>query len=175
MARIHLPTVAEMSAGQKEQYDRFPANLTRALVTTTACAPSFLTMGVAFRVGQLGEKDRELVILRVAALSGSAYERMQHLPIARGVGWSDDDIARIERGAGFDARSDTLLRFVDECVDRVKVTDATFAAARAFLSEGEIAEMVILIGHYMMTARFLETLEVDLDVAATPWDNMKVG
>ena len=27
-----------------------------------------------------------------------------------------------------------------------------------------------MIGHYMMTARFLETLEVDLDECATSWD-----
>jgi len=29
-----------------------------------------------------------------------------------------------------------------------------------------------LIGHYMMTARFLETLEIDLDEQATSWDKL---
>jgi hypothetical protein len=35
-----------------------------------------------------------------------------------------------------------------------------------------MAELTLLIGHYMMTARFLETLEVPLDDAATSWDKM---
>lgn len=46
----------------------------------------------------MSKKDRQLVILRVAALSGSAYERMQHLPIARRAGWSYEQIAAIEAG-----------------------------------------------------------------------------
>ncbi|NWJ69542.1 hypothetical protein HX744_02930 [Pseudonocardia sp. ICBG1122] len=38
------------------------------------------------------------VILRVAALTGGAYERMQHLDQASLTGWTDDAIAAIEAG-----------------------------------------------------------------------------
>lgn len=41
---------------------------------------------------------------------------------------------------------------------------------RPYYDETQIAELTLLIGHYMMTARFLETLEVDLDESATSWD-----
>lgn len=41
---------------------------------------------------------------------------------------------------------------------------------RQYYDDTQIAELTLLIGHYMMTARFLETLEVDLDESATPWD-----
>jgi alkylhydroperoxidase family enzyme len=58
---------------------------------------------------------------------------------------------------------------VDECVYRVKVANTTFADVKQFMSEQEIVEITLLIGHYMMTARFLETLEIDLDKEPTPW------
>ncbi len=118
--------------------------------------------------------DRELVILRVGALSGSAYERMQHVPIARRVGWSDPEIAAIESGdqVVLGTRHGAILRFVDDCGYRVRVSDAVFRAVSKLLNEREFAEITLLIGHYMMTARFLETLDVPLDAAATDWANL---
>lgn len=68
----------------------------------------------------------------------------------------------------------TILQFVDECVERVKVSSKVFVKTRNFLTDGEIAELTLLIGHYMMTARFLETLEIDLDSKPTSWDNVKL-
>ena len=108
----------------------------------------------------------------MGALSRSPYERMQHLPLARQAGWSDAEIAAIEAGHGSDARSQAILRLVDECVRDVKVGAQRFADVRAFFPEAQMAELTLLIAHYMMTARFLETLEVPLDDAATSWDKM---
>ncbi len=97
---------------------------------------------------------------------------MQHLPIAMEVGWSQDEIFAIESGdlAVFDECHAALMSFVDECVRDVKVSSQTYRTLAGYLSEGELAEATLLIGHYMMTARFLETLEIDLDAGATSWD-----
>ena len=62
-------------------------------------------------------------------------------------------------------RLSVAVRFVDECVTRVKVSDSTFADAKEIFSPGEIVEMTLLTGFYMMIARFLATLAVDLDTA----------
>ncbi|MCX4149541.1 MULTISPECIES: carboxymuconolactone decarboxylase family protein [Paraburkholderia] len=172
MSRIELPAVSSLSEDQKRQYYRFPANLTLALLRTTGSTSGYLSLGGSFPRGAIGNKDREMIILRVGALSRSPYERMQHLPLARQAGWSDAEIAAIEAGNSSDARSLAILRFVDECVRDIKVGTQTFAAVRAFFSETQMAELTLLIGHYMMTARFLETLEVPLDDAVTSWDNI---
>ncbi len=174
MSRLALIEPESMTEEQRAQYRRFPANLTRALLRTCSSTAAYLSLGASFAHGKLIAGDRELVILRVAALSQSAYERMQHLPIARASGWSDDGIAAIEDGNQqlLDVREAALLRFVDECVYRVRVSDATFAALRLFFTEEEIAEATLLIGHYMMTARFLETLGVELDSEPTPWSGL---
>ena len=66
-----------MSNEQKKQYDRFPSNLVRALLVTTSSTKGYISLGASFPAGQLADKDREMVILRIGALSKSAYERMQ--------------------------------------------------------------------------------------------------
>ncbi len=48
----------------------------------------------------LSERQRELLVLRVAAVRGSAYEWAQHLVLADDVGLTDDEVERIADGPG---------------------------------------------------------------------------
>jgi alkylhydroperoxidase family enzyme len=165
MDRIALPEVVGLNNADRIEYDRFPSNLTRALLRTGGCTRGYLDLGFALRTTHLEPKHYELVILRVAALSKSAYERMQHLPPAREAGWSDADIQAIEdgTGGGLDDTCRALLAFVGECVHDVRVSMGTFERSREYFSEGALADVALLTGYYMMTARFLETLDVALD------------
>ena len=108
MARIPLVAVETMTPEQRAQYDRFPSNLTRALlVVEPRLARALPELANALRASGFDRKWREGVILRVAALSGSAYERMEHLEQAQKVGWRTAEIAAIE--AGDAGPSPTLL------------------------------------------------------------------
>ena len=99
MSRLSLVDVEDMNAKQREQYDRFPSNLTRGLLLADQRLSEALpNLANALRTAPLDPKVREAVILRVAALHANAYERMQHLDQARKVGWSDADIKGIEEG-----------------------------------------------------------------------------
>jgi alkylhydroperoxidase family enzyme len=99
---------------------------------------------------------------------------MQHLGLAKKAGWTDEQIAAIEEGdqMALGDREGAILRFVDECVYRVRISDPSFLALKKLITEQEIAEITLLVGHYMMTARFLETLDVDLDDEPTPWSSL---
>jgi alkylhydroperoxidase family enzyme len=166
MARIVLPDVATMNEADRALYDRLSVNLIRGMLRSNDCAAGYMNLAFALlRNADLAPRHFELVILRVAALSNSAYERMHHVPPARQAGWTDADIAAIELGEGdkLDPFSADLLAFVDECVEKVRVSNHTFARLRARISESAIADVTLLIGFYMMTARFLETLDIDLD------------
>ncbi|MBC2884544.1 carboxymuconolactone decarboxylase family protein [Ochrobactrum sp. CM-21-5] len=168
MARIELPLVDTMSETDRALYDRFPTNLIRAVLRTSNCTAGYMALGFALlRNTDLTPKQFELVILRVAALSASAYERMQHLAPARLAGWSDAEIDAIETGRKekLDTVSAALLTFVDECVRQVRVCDQTFAQLHTHMPENAIADVTLLVGYYMMTARILETLDVELDEA----------
>ncbi len=115
----------------------------------------------ALRASVLDAKLREAAILRVAAISGSAHERMQRLGQAEKAGWSTADIAAIEAGElnALSSKAAAVLRFVAKCVANPRVSDPTFAAVRALLSQRDIATLSLLVGHYMMVARFSATLD----------------
>ena len=171
MSRIPLVSPEDMTGEQRAQYDRFPSNLSRALLLAdTRLAGCLPATANALRACGLNAKLREAAILRVAALCGSAYERMQHLGQAGKVGWSPAEIAGIEAG-GADLTGDVaiVIRFVDECVASVKVSEDTFAAALGVLSARDLTTLILLVGHYMTVARLLETLEVELDPAPDAW------
>ncbi len=172
MSRIPLVSIAEMTEEEHAQYDRFPSNLTRALLLMDQrLAGALPNLANALRASSLEASLREAVVLRVAALQGSAYERMQHLEQAHEVGWKDEDIGAIEAGgeALSDPRLKAVLAFVDACVASSDVSDSTFAAASGVLSHRDLATVIVLVGHYMMVARFLGILQVPLDAQPDSW------
>jgi alkylhydroperoxidase family enzyme len=119
---------------------------------------------------QLSAQLRELAILRVANLSRARYEWTQHVPIAKAAGASDAQIAALDAGNVtadcFDAREQLLLRFTDELVRNVRVSDETFARLAQQFPPREIVELILAVGFYMLIARLLETTAVDMDDAA---------
>lgn len=168
MARIPLVPVEDMTPTQREQYDRFPSNLSRALLfADQRLAGALPNLANALRTSGLDPKLREGVILRVAALSGSAYERMQHVGQAEEAGWTADEIAAIETGdhTRLPGEVAAVLAFADACVAAPRVPDDVFAAAAAVLPPRGLVTVILLVGHYMMVARLLATLDVELDPA----------
>jgi alkylhydroperoxidase family enzyme len=163
------------SEESRVQFARLPINLTRMLLHAPVHAPTetkgFLDLVTGFRHGALDPKLRETVILRVAADEQSLYQRMQHLPAAELAGLSKEEVDLVARGdlARLDLRLALAVRFVDEYVTRVKVSDATFAEAAEVLFAGRDREMTLLAGFYVMIARFLATLAIDLDAAPINW------
>ncbi|MBX4899745.1 MULTISPECIES: carboxymuconolactone decarboxylase family protein [Rhizobium] len=150
------------------QYTRFPTNLTRAMLRAKNCTEPYLSLGFSILDSSIDLKQRELIILRIASISNCAYERMQHVPLAKVAGWTDREIYEIESGSGelLDVLSKALLAFVNECTSSVRVSNETYRTLAQFYSEEQITHATLLIGFFMMTARFLETLEVELDDAS---------
>ena len=171
MARLDYVDLDRASNDEREQFARLPINITRMLLHGPRAATGFLDLAIGFRQGALDPKLRETVILRVATDEDNVYQRMQHLPAAELAGLSSEEVDAITRGdiTRLDPRLAIAVRFVDECATRVKVSDPTFDDARRVFSPSEIVEMTLLTGFYMMTARFLATLGIDLDVEPVDW------
>src|SRR5579872_5554306 len=86
-------------------WDRRPLNLYRMIAHAKTAAPGFLALGRALLTeSELDPKLRELVILRVGAISNAGYEIYQHKRVGQSVGLSDDEI-----GAALRERSDDCL------------------------------------------------------------------
>ena len=116
--------------------------------------------------GRLPRRQTELVILRVATLSGNEYELTQHRRLGRRAGLTAEEVARVADGpdaAGWGARERLLLRVTDELHASADLSDSTWAELRAALDERECIELVMLVGHYTMLATTLTTLRVRPD------------
>ena len=166
MARLPFPDPVTVPERASRQVGRFPLNLTRMLLHSPDAVGPYVDLAFALQKhGRLPAKLRELVVLRVAALSSSSYERTQHEPAARRAGASDAELASAESGhpAGLDPDIALAFRFAEECARDVKVSDQTIQEAQRRFSPSEVAELTLLVGFSMMTARFLETLKIDAD------------
>jgi alkylhydroperoxidase family enzyme len=136
--RVTLPEVETMSPEQAAVYERFQSNLTRALLLTKNSAGAHLALGATFTVGLLSDLLREVVVLRVAALRDSDFERALHYPLALKAGLDEDEIEAIEKGRfdGMPADRAALVRYVDDCIQLHKAGEEAFwGAARALLAE----------------------------------------
>lgn len=150
---------------------RPPLNIYRMLAHATSAAPGFLKLGGALlRESELDPKLRELAILRVGVLSGAGYEVHQHKRIAARAGLSEEKIAAInsEPDSGvFTSLEQSILRFTDEVVRKVKAPDTMFADLLGQLGNRQMTELVLTIGFYMMVCRFLENFEVEIEPPGT--------
>jgi 4-carboxymuconolactone decarboxylase len=172
MARLPYPDPSDAPERVREALTAVPPlNIFRMLSHTQTAFRPFLRFGAAI-LGEL-ELDprlRELAILVVARDTDAEYEWVQHVPIAQAVGVNEDQIAAIEHGdLDSAALSDTeraVLRFAEEVVAQPRVSDETFSAASHSLSPRDIVELLLAIGNYMMLARVMTVLELELDEPA---------
>lgn len=115
---------------------------------------------------KLDPRLREIAILRTAKDCHSVYEWTQHVPAARHVGVTDEQIDGIENWQSakcFNELERLVLQFTGEVNANVKASGATLEALKKHLDPGQIIELLIIIGHWRQTASILETTEVDLE------------
>lgn len=121
--------------------------------------------------GTLPRAESELVILRVAHVTGSAYEWVQHVKLGRSAGLTDAEIERVRLGAqapGWTTRQALLLRAVDELHDDDRIGDALWAQLAREYREHELIELCLLAGHYIMLAMTLNSLGVQVEPQPAP-------
>jgi len=120
--------------------------------------------------GKLPRAETELVILRVAHNAGCEYEWSHHERLGRRVGLSAEEIARVREGAaapGWSPRQAMLLEAADALHADGVIGDQLWGRLSAELSEVELIELCLLVGHYEMLAMTLNSLRVEPDFPAT--------
>jgi alkylhydroperoxidase family enzyme len=172
MARLPYPDPDDSPDRVRDALARLPPlNIFRMLSHAETAFRPFLRFGGAI-LGelQLDPKLRELAILQVAAQAQAQYEWVQHAAIARAIGVGDDQIAAVQAqdldSACLGESDRAVLRFARELIEQPRVGDETFAQARRHLSPREIVELMLTVGDYLMLARIMTTLELELDDAA---------
>ena len=107
----------------------------------------------------------EYVSLRIANLSHAGYVIRQHETFLRKQKVSEEIILALRVRSDAPVFSDAeraALRFVDELVGNVRVSESTFAEAAKHFNPEQLMHIVLTAGFYMMTCRITETFDVDL-------------
>ena len=172
MARVPLldenagPAVATVVAKIRGGRGGRLLNLYRALLNSPGLASAWFDFNnaVRFQTG-LGERARELVIIRVAALNGADYVfRIHKARYAEpaGVTGAEVEALRDWRKSGlFGPGESALLAYVDAMTRDVAVPGAVFDALRAHFSGREAVELTVLTAAYNMHTRVLRALDID--------------
>ncbi len=181
MARLPYADPETASPATKRALDALPPlNIFRMLANAdTAFAPFLQFGGAVLQHLELDPVLRELVILQVAKQTDAEYEWVQHETIARAVGASDGQIEAVRAGelssAGLEPNAQALLNFIVQVVDTERADDEVFAAVREHFPPRQIVEAMLAAGEYLMLARVMTHLDVELDDAVGMQDLAAAG
>jgi AhpD family alkylhydroperoxidase len=139
-------------------------NLLGTLAHHTDLTRAFHTLaGHALFGTTLSERQRELLVLRVAAVRECEYEWAQHLVLAAAAGITQDEIAAVRGGTGLDGAELALLDAVDELLRDAEVSAATWSALATELHTQQLMDVVFTVGTYDTLAMAMKSFGVELD------------
>lgn len=172
MARVPYLTVEDAPEGARGLLGKLPPlHVFAALAHSPMALKGFVKMGSGLLYeGQLEGALRELVILRVAHMSGASYEVAHHEDAARQLGVAQEEIAATALGSaweGWAPRERACLVYAEQVVEQVKAPQESWEALGAWLDEAQRVELTVTVGYYMMVARVLENLEIELEPPQT--------
>jgi len=135
----------------------------RALLHSPGIASAWFDFNNAVRFqAQLDDRLRELVIMRVAALTGCDYVFEVHqAQYAKPAGVTAGEVEGLRIGSRsgiFPGRDGALLDYVDAMTRDVEVPDAIFEKMRGHFGDREVVEVTVLTAAYNMHTRFLKAL-----------------
>ncbi len=175
MPRIPLPELASLSPEVRQAVGERPANV--SLLMAAASEPVYRGLGqlgsALIGGSSLPPNLRELAILRVGYISGSAYEVFQHEALARHIGMSDAQIDAIRAGDGtspaLDQAERAVMAFVEDIVANVRASDACLVTVGQHLDTSQLVDLIVVTGYYMTVCRLLETSGIEIEETPIDW------
>jgi len=129
----------------------------------------WIGFGGALLYGQLPRRLCELVILRTAYRFDGRYEWAQHVEMGAAVGVTHDEMAALGGDVDslpWDALERAVIRAVDDTKDHGVVSDTTWATLSGSMSDSELIELMMLIGHYLMLTFVLRSIGTEVEPRA---------
>jgi alkylhydroperoxidase family enzyme len=114
----------------------------------------------------LSPRQRELLVLRVAALRDATYEWTQHVVLAGDAGLTTNEIERAAAGSrapGWSPVDRAIVAAAEELVADARIGDATWAVLAADLDEQQLMDVVFTVGAYDLVAMAFKSFDVQLD------------
>ncbi|MFZ2175427.1 MAG: carboxymuconolactone decarboxylase family protein [Rhodococcus sp. (in: high G+C Gram-positive bacteria)] len=148
-------------------------NLLGTLARYPSLSMGFLTFNRhLLSTSALSARQRELLVLRVAAIRQSDYEWAQHVILAERAGIQADEITRIVDGPdapGWTVFERSLLKSVDELLADGVVSDETWTVLAAEFDDQQLMDVVFTVGCYSMLAMALRSFGVEPEAGLVPF------
>ncbi len=166
------PIAAELARWMPPGSALEPLALFRTIVRHPPLAEAMLPLGryLLSRHLSVSKRQREIVIQRVCARAGCAYEWGVHA-VAFGAAAGLDDAALTATALGapddpsFTDDDALLVRLVDELHETARVSDTLWAALAARWTPAQLLDLLVLAGWY----RVIAYLANGAEVSAEPW------
>ncbi|WP_421851793.1 carboxymuconolactone decarboxylase family protein [Novosphingobium sp.] len=167
MARIAYPDLASQSDEVLDRLRRTGSlNVNRMMSHAEGPMLAYSRLGVQLLLkGKLDPVLREIVILRVGQLCGSAYEWHQHVAVARAVAMDEATLQAVSEQA-FDRLSDVqqiAVTIAEEIKRESGARAETITRAQLHLTSEQLVELILVAGYYIMTAGLLLSLDVEIE------------
>ncbi len=141
------------------------------MVDVGALGGAIAALGEALRFrGRLSDREREIAILVTASHMRSSFERYAHERVARRLQMTDaeiDALRRVDASAFPDPREALVLDTTERVLRTGSLTDDEFGRCRDLLSQPELFELLVLVGHYRNLATAMTVFAIEAP-AATP-------
>src|SRR5216683_3552989 len=116
---------------------------------------------------------RELMIMRIGWVTGSAYEWTNHWRVATTAGIPPEDVLAVRdwRNSGrLNAADKAILAATDECLAGKSISDAAWAeVAKHVADPGQQVEFIIAMGNWMMFSLLFRNLRIPLAEGVVVW------
>jgi alkylhydroperoxidase family enzyme len=114
----------------------------------------------------LSPRQRELLVLRVAAVRQADYEWRQHVVLAGDAGITPEEVEWIAEGPtapGWSPIDRAMVSAVDELLDDALVADSTWEVLAAELDVEQLMDLVFTVGAYDLLAMAFRSFGIQLD------------
>ncbi|WAC93492.1 carboxymuconolactone decarboxylase family protein [Mycobacterium sp. Aquia_213] len=172
MTRIALADLDRQPEPIREWADRRGnLNVFRLLANAPNVFPGWTQMvDELFASPTFSARMREVIVLRVAHLQGSAYELAQHVRLGRAAGLTEQQLDALATGdldgTGFSADERAALDVVTELCTTHHLSDDSFAAARAVFGDAALTELLMIVSCYYGLALVLNAADLEIDATA---------
>jgi 4-carboxymuconolactone decarboxylase len=144
-------------------------NLHRALANQPEALRAFMVMSRYVRDdAALSPRLRELAILATAYAVDAPYEKFHHIPIARRLGVTEEQLAAFPDWAAsdaFDLTDRVVLAYAEQAARSRDVEDAVFAELRQRLPLDQVVDLAVTVGWYHLCAAILGPLRIEIETA----------
>jgi alkylhydroperoxidase family enzyme len=122
---------------------------------------------------KLDTRLRELMIMRIGWVTGSAYEWTQHWRVATTAGIPPEDIVAVRdwrTPSSLTPADKAVLAATDECLAGKSISDAAWAEVVKHVTDpGQQVEFIIAMGNWMMFSLLFRNLRIPLAEGLMVW------